>query len=90
MKIYVKHHNWRWNKKQGWWSGDTIKTFNSKSAFDKYVSRIKEKYPHNEITYFIYEYLDGVKGDILAHLSYNGIQFEGARINPKWEEFCNQ
>lgn len=87
MQIYVEHHNWVWSKKQGGWSGTTVKIFGSKEQFDKYVLEQQDKHKYEEITYFIYECIDGKKGDVLAHLTYNGLQFEGVCINPKWEQF---
>lgn len=89
MEIFVEHHNWRWNKKKGWWSGSTTKIFKNKKSFDSYVLNQKEKYPHADITYYIYEHINNDKGAILAHLEYNGRQFNGLCINSKWNEFAS-
>ena len=90
MNIFVEHHNWIWNKKQGGWSGNVAKVFDSKENFDKYVLNQKKKHPYDDITYFIYESLNGKKGDALAHLNFNGVQFNAININSKWLKFCNQ
>lgn len=86
LKICVEHHGRRWNQTKGWWDKDLCRTFASKKAFDNYVLKQTEKYPHQEITYFIYKLEpDGRRGKPLAHLSYNGLrQYSGVRYDDEW------
>lgn len=87
MQIYVEHHGWRWSKAQGYWSNTIVKKFGSKKAFDRYVEEQTLAHPGQAITYFIYENINDQKGDVLAHLEYNGRQYTGTKINDKWLQF---
>lgn len=87
MQIYVEHHGWRYNKKQGYWGNKIHKVFKTKKSFDKYVEKIRSERPYDEITYYIYKAVDGKKGKVLAHLEYNGRQYHGTLIDKEYENF---
>lgn len=89
MQVYVEHHSWR-KKSKTRWSGNIVLKFKNLSSLEKYIIDMYDRYPNEDISYSIFECLEGPKGELLAKLHYKKQKFNLVCVSNKWRKFCYQ